>query len=98
MKPSPPFARPRRFPATDFCFQSDLNDWRGSSWPGGGDDEDSPARRFNEFNREFRREANRERNREWRMFALMMLIVAWPVFYMVYSVIRLLLTGNPLDL
>lgn len=97
MKPPPPFARPRHFPRTDFCFQSDLSGWRGSRWPG-GDDDDSPARRFNEFNREFRRQAARERDQEWRMFALMMAIVAWPVFYMVYSVIRLLLTGNPLDL
>jgi len=98
MKPQPPFARRRHFPVTDVCFQSDLSSWRGPSGPRGGDDEDSPARRFNEFNREFRREVMRERGREWRMFALMMLIVAWPVFYMVYSVIRFLLTGNPLDL
>jgi hypothetical protein len=31
-------------------------------------------------------------------FGAMMLIAAWPVAYMIYSVVRLLLNGNPLDL
>jgi hypothetical protein len=95
MKPPPPFA-PRRFPITDVCFQSDLSDWRGSSWS--GDDDDSPAHRFNKFNREFRQESLRERRRELIAFVLVMVIACWPVAYMLYSVIKLLLTGNPLDL
>jgi hypothetical protein len=98
MKPQPPFAhsRQRGFPITDACFQSDLSDWHGGSWSGG--DDDSPYHRFNQFNREFRRESLRERQREMVAFALVMVIAAWPVVYMIYSVFKLLLTGNPLDL
>ncbi|MBA3961453.1 MAG: hypothetical protein H0X40_06080 [Chthoniobacterales bacterium] len=91
MKPQAPFSNRagRRFLVTDFCFQSNLSDWRGSSWPDGGDDDDSPARRFHRFNQEFRREMMRERQREWILFAGLMLVVAWPVFYMLYCVLRL---------
>ncbi|MBA3830673.1 MAG: hypothetical protein H0X34_02025 [Chthoniobacterales bacterium] len=98
MKPQPPFARSGRgrFPLVDACFQSDLSDWRGSSWSGGGDD--SPAHRFNKFNREFLRESRREHDREMLVLGVIMLIAAWPVFYMIYTVIRLLLHGNPLGL
>jgi hypothetical protein len=98
MKPQPPFVASarRRFPLTDACFQSDLSNWRGGSF-GPGDDDDSPAHRFNEFNREFLRESRRERQREMAVFGLIMLIAAWPVFYMIYAVIKLLISGNPLD-
>ena len=92
MKPPPPFARPRSFLLTDACFQSNLSDWRSGSWPGDGDD-DSPARRFHQFNRDFRREMAKERQREWIFFAVLMVIVAWPVFYALYCVLRLLI-GN----
>jgi len=97
MKPQPlfPDARRRPSPLTDYCFQSDLSDWRGAFWPDDNDD-DSPAHRFNELNREFLRESRRERQREVIVFGLVMLIAAWPVLYMVYSVITLLLHGNPL--
>lgn len=87
MKPQPPFA-PRRFPITDCAFQSNLSDWRSSSW---GDDDDWAFHRFNEFNREFRRESLRERRREMVAFAVMMLIIAWPILYMVYTIAVLLL-------
>jgi hypothetical protein len=98
MKPPPPCARSgkRRFPLIEAYFQSDLSDWRGSS--GAGDDDDSPARRFNAFNRQFLRESRREGDREMLVLGFIMLIAAWPVFYMLYSVVRLLLSGNPLDL
>lgn len=99
MKPQPPFAGPKRtrFSLVDFCFQSDLSDWRGSSWSGGGD-EDSPARRFNEFSRQFLIESRRERDREMVVLLFVMVVTAWPVLYMIYSVARLLLGGKPLDL
>lgn len=96
MKPQPPFSdgASRNFPSIDFSFQSDLSDWRGSSWPGGGgDDDDSPAHRFHRYNQEFRREMMRERQREWIFFGVLMLIVAWPVFYALYCVIRFLIVN-----
>jgi hypothetical protein len=98
MKPQPlfPDARRRSLPLTDFCFQSDLGGWRGASWPD-DNDEDSPARRFNELNREFLRESRRERQREVIVFGFVMLIAAWPVVYLVYTVIRFLLRVNPFD-
>ena len=98
MKPQPPFARSGRnhFPLVDVCFQSDLSDWPGSSWSGG--DDDSPAHRFNKFNREFLRESRREHDREMVVLGVVILLVYLPVFYMIYTVIRLLLHGNPLDL
>ncbi len=97
MKPPPPFSHGRRrhFPLTDVCFQSNLGDWRGSSWPGGGDD-DSPARRFNRFNRDLLREAQRERQHEMYLFGFIMLIAAWPVIAMVCNVVTMLLHGHPL--
>ena len=93
MKPQPPFVHgaSRRTPVTDFFFQSDRSDWRGSSWPGGnGNDDNSPAHRFHRYNQELRREMMRERQSEWILFAVMMAVVAWPVFYALYCVIRLL--------
>ncbi len=99
MKPPSPFpsrAR-RRFLVTDFCLQGDLSNWRsGSSWPGGGgDDDDTPARRFNRFNCEFLAESKRERDREMLVLGLVMLVAAWPVAYMLYGVISLLLHAPP---
>ena len=35
--------------------------------------------------------------KEMYVFALVMLTAAWPVGYMIYSVIKLLLKGQPLD-
>jgi hypothetical protein len=98
MKPPPPFARrgKRHFPLVEACFQSDLSGWGGSFWP--GDEDDSPAHRFNELNREFLLESRRERRREVIVFAVVMLVAFWPVLYMIYSVVTLLLHGNPLDL
>lgn len=95
MKPQPPFSRGarRRHPLTDFCFQSGLSDWRGSSWS--SDDDDSPAHRFNKFNRDLLRESRRERQREIVVFGFIMLIAGWPVVSMVWNVISLLLHVHP---
>ncbi len=35
----------------------------------------------------------RERQREWIFFGVLMLIVAWPVFYALYCVIRFLIVN-----
>lgn len=81
---------------TDHCFQSDLSDWRGSSWRD-GDDDNSDVRKFNNLNREFLLESARERKKEMIVFALVVIASAWPVIYMVISVVKLLLKGRPLD-
>ena len=95
MKPKSPCESARgRVPVTDYCFRSDMGDWR-SYWS--GDEGESARRRFYDFTREFMRESARERAKEMYVFALVMLTAAWPVGYMIYSVITLLLNGRPLD-
>lgn len=76
----------------DVCFQGDFSDWRGSSWPGG--DDDSPARRFSRFNRELLRESRRERQGEMVVFGVVMVLAAWPVLWMIWSLISVLLHGH----
>ncbi|MGI9114568.1 MAG: hypothetical protein ACR2FX_05955 [Chthoniobacterales bacterium] len=95
MKPATP-SQGARFPRTDFHFQSDLTRWRGF-WSPFGDDGQSDRRRFYEFTREFLLESARERAKETAVFALVVAAAAWPVGYMVYSVVKLLLRGHPLD-
>jgi hypothetical protein len=62
-----------------------------------GDEGESAQRRFYDFTRQFMLESARERAKEMYVFALVMLTAAWPVGYMIYSVIKLLLRGRPLD-
>lgn len=85
----------RRFPVTDFSYHSGLGQWRGFSSP--SDDGDSDSRRFHNFSREFLLEAARERAREMAVFLLVLVTSAWPVIYMVISVVKLLRKGEPLD-
>ena len=47
--------------------------------------------------REFRIEAARERAKEMAVFALIVLASAWPVIYMLVTVVKLLSTGRPLQ-
>ena len=95
MKPkSPCHSSRRQVLLTDYCFRSDLGEWR-NYWS--GDEGESARRRFYDFTREFMRESARERAKEMYVFALVMVTAAWPVGYMIYSVIRLLLKGGPLD-
>ena len=97
MKPkSPCETRRGRVPATDYSFRSDMGEW-GGYWSAPGDGGDSAHRKFYDFTREFMRESARERAKEMYVFALVMLTSAWTVGYMIYSVIRLLLKGSPLD-
>ena len=77
----------RRALQTDYCFRSDMGEWRGY-WSAPGDEGGSAYRRFYDFTREFMLESARERAKE---------MYVWPVGYMIYSVIKLLLKGRPLD-
>jgi len=97
MKPkSPCEIKKRRFPQPDYFFRSDMGEWRGY-WPTPGDEGESDQRRFYDFTREFLLESARERTKEMFVFALLVLTAAWPVGYMVVSVVKLLLRGHPLD-
>ena len=95
MKPNRPDAA-SRFPRTDFCFHSGIGQWRGGFWSAFGDG-DSDRRRFYNFTREFLLESARERMKEMVVFAFVVLAAAWPVGYMLVTVIKLLLKGQPLD-
>jgi hypothetical protein len=97
MKPIGPLtSKQNGFPQTDYFFQSGFEHWRGHSFPYDGDD-DSDIRRFHSFSREFLLESARERTKEMIVFALVVLTAAWPVIYMVVSVVELLIKGRPLD-
>lgn len=84
-----------RFPLTDYCFRSNFGNWRGYSSPFDGDD-GSEVRKFHNFSREFLQESARERAKEMAVFVIVVLASAWPVIYMVVTVVKLLLKGRPL--
>jgi hypothetical protein len=96
MKPmfQSPTGQPR-FPLVDHFFQSRIDGWRGYSSPF-DDDDRSEWRKFHDFNRAFLIEAARERAREMAVFALVVAASAWPVIYMIITVVKLLLKGRPL--
>jgi hypothetical protein len=92
MKPTCQFANgKRRFPVTDYFFQSGFGSWRGYSSP--FDDE---SRRFHNLRRAFLLECAREQKKEMFVFALVVLTAAWPVIYTGVTVVQLLLKGHPL--
>ena len=96
MKPTGPFAAGRRrFPQTDYFFHSGFGEWRGHPSPYDGEDR-SEFRNFYNLGREFRIEAARERAKEGAVFALIVLASAWPVIYMLVTVVELLSKGRPL--
>ncbi len=82
--------------ANGLFLHSDMGGWRGY-WSTPGDEGESAQRRFYDFTREFLLESERERAKEMFVFALVVLAAAWPVGYMVVSVVKLLLKGHPLD-
>ena len=96
MKPTCPCNASPRFPQTDYFFHSGIDKWRGYSSPYDGD-EGSEFRKFHNFSREFLIESARERAKEMAVFALVVVASAWPVIYMVVTVVKLLLKGRPLD-
>jgi hypothetical protein len=95
MKPMGP-RQDAGIPQTDYCFHSGLSRWRGS-WGRFGDEGAWERKKFYDFTREFLLESARERAKEMAVFALVVLTAAWPVGYMVVTVIKLLLKGHPLD-
>ena len=96
MKPmGPSAAGKKRFPQTDYFFHSGFREWRGWS-PYDGEDR-SAFRNFYNLGREFRIEAARERATEMVVFAFIVVTAAWPVIYMVVTVVKLLSKGRPLQ-
>jgi len=95
MKPTGPSAAGKRwFPRTDYFFHSGGGTWRGYSSPYDGEDR-SEFRSFYNLGREFRIEAARERAKEMVVFGLIVVASAWPVIYMVVTVVKLLSKGRP---
>jgi hypothetical protein len=89
VKPTPPFS-PGQFPKTDSCFHAGFGEWRG-----GWSDEEEPRSR--NLAQQYLIESARERAKEMWVFGAVVLASAWPVIYMVVTVIKLLLKGRPLD-
>jgi len=97
MKPrSPSKGGKRRFPQTDYFFHSGFGQWRGHFWSSDGEDR-SRFRNLFDLGREYRIEAARERAREMAAFAVIVLTSAWPVVYMIVTVVKLLSKGRPLN-
>jgi len=96
MKPTgPSVAGKKRFPQTDYCFHVGFGQWRGWS-PYDGEDR-SAFRNFYNLGRQFRIEAARERAKEMVAFGFIVVTAAWPVIYMIVTVVKLLSKGRPLE-
>jgi hypothetical protein len=89
MKPASPFDN-NRFPRTDCFFQSGAGRWHGY-WPS---DDGGQFRRYN-LGREYLIEAARERAKEMVVFSVILVAAAWPVIYMIITVVQLLQRGRP---
>jgi hypothetical protein len=97
MKPRSPLRGGKgRFPQTDYFFHSGFGQWRGHFWSSDGEDR-SRFRNLFDLGREYRLEAARERAREMAAFAVIILTSAWPVVYMIVTVVKLLSKGRPLN-
>ena len=97
MKPrSPSRGGKERFPQTDYFFHSGFGQWRGQFWSSDGEDRSRFRNLFN-LGREYRIEAARERAREMAAFAVIVLTSAWPVVYMIVTVVKLLSKTRPLN-
>lgn len=81
VKPQPPFAR-NRFPKADYCFQAGRQRWDGYS----GDEWDFGRPNLG---REYLIEAARERATEMAVFGIILAAAAWPVVYMIITVMQL---------
>jgi len=97
MKPRNPSTGGKgRFPQTDYFFHSGFGQWRGHFWSSDGEDRSRFRNLFN-LGREYRIEAARERAREMAAFAVIVLTSAWPVVYMIVTVVKLLSKSRPLN-
>jgi hypothetical protein len=84
----------RRFPQTDYFFHSGTGGWRGYSSSFDGEDR-SEFRTFYNLSREFMIESARERVKEMAVFGVVVVASAWPVIYMMITVVKLLSKGRP---
>ena len=75
---------------TECFFHSGIESWH-SHWSSGDDD---GFRNFRNLNREYLSASARERATEIVVFALMLAASAWPVIYMVVTVVKLLWKGR----
>lgn len=82
MKPKPEFEG-GRFPRTDYFFHAGFKGW-GGSWS----NDDGQFRRHN-LSREYLIESARERAKEMAVFAIILVTAAWPVIYMIVTVVQL---------
>ncbi len=97
MKPrSPSTGGKGRFPQTDYFYHSGFGQWHGRFWSYDGEDGSRSRNLFN-LGREYRIEAARERAREMAAFVVIVLTSAWPVVYMIVTVVKLLSKGRPLN-
>jgi hypothetical protein len=89
VKPKPEIEE-ARFPRIDFFLHSGWSGGHGS-WP--SDD----GRQFRQYNlgREYLIESARERAKEMAMFAIILATAAWPVIYMIVTVVQVLHKGRP---
>ena len=78
---------------TECFFQSGIEEWH-SRWSSGDEDDGSGFRNFHNLSREYFTESARERATEMAVFVLLILASAWPVIYMVVTVVKLLWKGR----
>jgi hypothetical protein len=84
----------RRFPSTDYFFQSRIEEWRGFSSPYEGQNR---FRNFRNLTREYYGAAAQEQLKEMIAFGVVVAASAWLVIYTVIVIVRLLLKGHPPD-
>ena len=82
MKPKPEIEG-TRFPRTDYFLHSGFSGW-GRYWS----NDDGQFRRHN-LGREYLIEAARERTKEMAVFGIILAAAAWPVIYMIVTVVQL---------
>jgi len=82
-------------PPIDYCFHAGLRDW-GRGYSSGEDENRYHLRTFHRLSRDLIMESARERAWEMIVFGLVVIASAWPVIYMVITVVKLLLRGRPL--
>jgi hypothetical protein len=83
VKPQPPFVR-NASPKTDWSFQHGPSRWDGYS----GDEWDFG--RHHNLGREYLIESARERAKEMAVFGIILVAAAWPVIYMIVTVVQVL--------
>jgi hypothetical protein len=96
MKPQAPFSSgKRRLPLIDCCFHAGLRDW-GRDYSSHEGENRYHLRPFHRLSRDLILESARERAWEMVVFGLVVVASAWPVIYMIITVVKLLLRGRPL--